>query len=128
MADYLERDKVLDDSEIITVNTREYNSIEVVPVEYLASLPAVQLKTVDDVVVFNLERHNIKRAYPDFTEGEVAAYKKGFEECRTLVLDMVMKYCPDDDGTCSKLGADLRELLDDIEAVEIKEDMAENDD
>ena len=28
---------------------------------------------------------------------------------------MVLPYCPDDDGTCSKSGDDLRNLLDDIE-------------
>ena len=31
------------------------------------------------------------------------------------VIDLVMQYCPDDDGMCSKAGADLRELLDEIE-------------
>lgn len=31
------------------------------------------------------------------------------------VIDLVMQYCPDDDGACSKAGADLRELLDEIE-------------
>ena len=31
------------------------------------------------------------------------------------VIDLVMQYCPDDDGVCSKAGADLRELLDEIE-------------
>ena len=32
-----------------------------------------------------------------------------------VVIDLVMQYCPDDDGVCSKAGADLRELLDEIE-------------
>lgn len=31
------------------------------------------------------------------------------------VLEIVMQYVPDDDGTCSKGDVDLRELLDDIE-------------
>lgn len=31
------------------------------------------------------------------------------------VLEMVMQYCPDDDGSCSKAENDLRDLLDDIE-------------
>ena len=31
------------------------------------------------------------------------------------VIDLVMQYCLDDDGVCSKAGADLRELLDEIE-------------
>ena len=66
---------------------------------------------------YSLEKHNIKRVHPDYTDKEVDAYIKGFEECRTAVLEVVTKYCPDDDGTCSKLGADLKELLDDIENI-----------
>lgn len=66
---------------------------------------------------FNLERHNIKRAYPNFTDEEVDAYIKGFEEFRKDVLDIVMKYCPDDDGTCSNITTDLRVLFDDIENI-----------
>ena len=31
------------------------------------------------------------------------------------VLAIAMQYCPDDDGTCSKAGQDLREMLDEIE-------------
>ena len=34
---------------------------------------------------------------------------------RQAVLELTMQYCPDDDGTCSKAGSDIRELLDDIE-------------
>lgn len=33
------------------------------------------------------------------------------------VLDIVAAYCPDDDGSCSKAGIDLREMLDEIEAL-----------
>ena len=33
------------------------------------------------------------------------------------VLDTVMQYCPDDDGSCSKADVDLREMLDEIEAL-----------
>lgn len=33
------------------------------------------------------------------------------------VLNIVMAYCPDDDGSCSKAGVDLREMLDEIEAL-----------
>ena len=32
-------------------------------------------------------------------------------------LELVMQYCPDDDGTYSKAGVDLRELLDEIESL-----------
>ena len=34
---------------------------------------------------------------------------------RQAALDVILPYCPDDDGTCSKSGDDLRNLLDDIE-------------
>lgn len=84
MTEYLELEKVLDDSHIITVQTRDYGSLEVVPVEYLANLPTVELQTIKDVVVPNLEKHNIKRAYPDMTDGEVAAYILGFNEHEKL--------------------------------------------
>ena len=36
---------------------------------------------------------------------------------RQAALDIVMCYCPDDDGSCSKAGVDLREMLDDIESL-----------
>ena len=32
-------------------------------------------------------------------------------------LNIIAKYCPDDDGSCSCAGNDLRELLDEIEAM-----------
>ena len=35
------------------------------------------------------------------------------------VLEIVMQYVPDDDGSCSKANADLRELLDAIENVPV---------
>ena len=33
---------------------------------------------------------------------------------RDTVLSIAMQYLPDDDGTCSKAGSDLREMLDEI--------------
>ena len=38
---------------------------------------------------------------------------------KQAVLDITMSYCPDDDGCCSKAGHDLREMLDEIEALPI---------
>lgn len=84
MVEYLKRDDVLTSREILTVDTRDYGRINVVPVEYLADLPTVELKTVKDVVVPNLEKHNIKRAYPDMTDGEVTTYILGFNEHEKL--------------------------------------------
>lgn len=86
MVEYLKRDDVLASSEILTVDTRDYGRINVVSVEYLADLPTVELKVVKDVVVPNLEKHSIKRAYPDMTDGEVAAYILGFTEHEKLNL------------------------------------------
>lgn len=34
---------------------------------------------------------------------------------REAALEIIMKYCPDDDGSCSKADADMREMLDEIE-------------
>lgn len=34
---------------------------------------------------------------------------------RQAAIDIAMQYCPDDDGSCSKAGADIRELLDEFE-------------
>lgn len=47
---------------------------------------------------------------------------------KQAVLDIAMSYCPDDDGCCSKAGHDLREMLDEIEALPIVhiDDMAFN--
>ena len=36
---------------------------------------------------------------------------------RQAALEVVMRYCPDDDGSCSKAGHDIREMLDEIEAL-----------
>ena len=36
---------------------------------------------------------------------------------RQAALEIAMSYCPDDDGSCSKAGHDIREMLDEIEAL-----------
>lgn len=33
-------------------------------------------------------------------------------------LDVCSAYCPDDDGTCSKAGEDLRDMLDELESLQ----------
>ena len=40
---------------------------------------------------------------------------------RQAALEIAMSYCPDDDGCCSKAGHDLREMLDEIEALPVIE-------
>lgn len=52
----------------------------------IEALPIVELQTIKDVVVPNLEKHNIKRAYPDMTDSEVAAYILGFTEHEKINL------------------------------------------
>lgn len=47
MKEYLELEKVLDDSHIITVQTRDYGSLEVVPVEYLTNIPSTDVQPID---------------------------------------------------------------------------------
>lgn len=34
---------------------------------------------------------------------------------RKVALEILMKYCPDDDGSCTKADVDPREMLDEIE-------------
>lgn len=46
MAEYLKRDDVLTNSEILTVDTRDYGRIDVVPVEYLADIPSADVQPV----------------------------------------------------------------------------------
>ena len=40
---------------------------------------------------------------------------------RQATLEIVISYCPDDDGCCSKAGHDLREMLGEIEALPVTE-------
>ena len=46
MAEYLELEKVLDDKNIITVQTREYGSIEVIPVDTITDIELADAKPV----------------------------------------------------------------------------------
>ena len=41
---------------------------------------------------------------------------------RKAVLEILMKYCPDDDGSCSEADVDPREMLDEIENLPSVED------
>ena len=46
MADYISRDDALLHSEIIRVYSKDYGNIDVVPVEYLADIPAADVQPV----------------------------------------------------------------------------------
>lgn len=53
--------------------------------------------------------NDAEKAIPDAEE--LVSLKK--------VLEIVSQYCPDDDGSCSKAGIDLREMLDEIESIDV---------
>lgn len=46
MTEYIKRDKALDPSNILQVHTKEYGSIEVVPVECLAEIPTADVTPI----------------------------------------------------------------------------------
>ncbi len=46
MAEYLELEKVLDDRNIITVQTKEYGSIEVIPVDTITDVELADVQSV----------------------------------------------------------------------------------
>lgn len=46
MDEYLKRDDVFNKADVLTVYTKEYGTIEVVPVEYLADLPTADVAEV----------------------------------------------------------------------------------
>ena len=46
MAEYLELEKVLDDRNIITVQTKEYGSIDVIPVDTITDVPLADAQPV----------------------------------------------------------------------------------
>ena len=47
MNEYISRNDALLHSEIIRVYSKDYGNIDVVPVEYLADIPAAEVQTVD---------------------------------------------------------------------------------
>lgn len=44
MAEYIEREVALSKPEILTIHTKEFGKIDVVPVEYIADLPAANVE------------------------------------------------------------------------------------
>lgn len=46
MAEYISREDVLDNSNIITVQTKEYGSIEVVPIDTIADIESADVQLV----------------------------------------------------------------------------------
>ena len=47
---------------------------------------------------------------------------------RAAVINIAMQYCPDDDGSCSRADVDMREMLDEIEALpDVPQEMTAGD-
>lgn len=80
MAEYISKDELMQYLEPLT------NTPGIVIKRYVEDMPIVELQTIKDVVVPNLEKHNIKRAYPDMTDSEIAAYILGFTEHEKINL------------------------------------------
>lgn len=68
MAEYIDRDKVFNKSDILTVRTREYGSIEVVPVEYLADLPIADAVPRSDVEELTKENESLAKTVNEASE------------------------------------------------------------
>lgn len=88
MAEYLELEKVLDDKNIITVQTREYGSIEVIPVETI-----VDIESADVVPALYgkwIERHDyIECSFCGFTVLDTYCEKR---DCTNG--DTYFNFCP----------------------------------
>ena len=87
MNEYISRENVLDNSNIITVQTKEYGSIEVIPVDTIAD---IELADVQPVVYCKDCKHRKERHYEESDEKPYIKY-----ECKFT------KYSMSDNGFCS---------------------------
>ena len=87
MDEYISRGDVLDNSNIITVQTKEYGSIEVIPVDTIAD---IELADVQPVVHCRDCKHRKERHYEESGEKPYIKY-----ECKFT------KYSMSDNGFCS---------------------------
>lgn len=87
MAEYLELERVLDDKNIITVQTKEYGSIDVIPVDTITD---IELSDVQPVVHCKDCKYRKERHYEENGEKVYIKY-----ECKFT------KYSMSDDGFCS---------------------------
>lgn len=95
MAEYLELEKVLDDKNIITVQTKEYDSIDVIPVD-----------TITDIELSDVQP--VKRGHWDYSEkenGECAWY---FCSCCDEPAEQLYNDNPLLSEFCPHCGADMR--------------------
>lgn len=78
---YIDRDKVFNKADILTVHTREYGSIEAIPVEYLADLPIEDVVPRNDVKELSDNNERL-RAEVEKLEKKLNDYKKFVGEIR----------------------------------------------
>lgn len=80
MAEYISRDDALLHSEIIRVYSKDYGNIDVVPVEYLADIPAADVQPVNHWISVKdrlPENHKLVLCYAQSTTGEGCCYILG---------------------------------------------------
>ena len=65
MAEYLELEKVLDDRNIITVKTKEYGSIEVIPVDTITDIELADVQPVKRGKMIAMSDDEKYRAYKE---------------------------------------------------------------
>ena len=65
MAEYLELEKVLDDRNIITVQTKEYGSIEVIPVDTITDIELADVQPVKRGKMIAMSDDEKYRAYKE---------------------------------------------------------------
>lgn len=85
MAEYLELERVLDDKNIITVQTKEYGSIDVIPVDTITDIelsdvqPIYYAENVQNEVLnylFNKEREAESMSYGDKRQERIATIRE----------------------------------------------------
>lgn len=83
MAEYLSRDDVLLHSEIIRVYSKDYGNIDVVPVEYLADIPATDVQPI----VYAHKTINVGRRSYCSNCGKLAIMEDFCSKCGAKVKD-----------------------------------------
>ena len=89
MAEYIELEKVLDDSNIITVQTKEYGSIEVIPVN-----------TITDIELVDVQPAKLGKWVCEFYNDVFDVYQADCSVCKRESTDKydkvseVYEYCP----------------------------------
>lgn len=108
MAEYIEREKVLDDKNIITVQTREYGSIEVIPVDTITDIESVDFEPEDRwISVDEATAADVQPVRYGRWEDSGNFYFKKCSECGSkwdisITNNYFAHYCP-------RCGADMRE-------------------